>query len=196
MAFDLSHWSELLSTGIQSVNQSLGTLFQSTVDCQILHLKEVQPGLLEDQFDSSDCWVISQEFIGDLHGEGLLYCADKDALSLVSALYYKDLSEPNEEHEHSTMKSVLAEVGNIAINSLLGAVCNEMEQHITFRIPHTDHTKDLKLYSHRLLRDVRRRQLEHQEILFFSTLLTVKDHDFRGTFVLVLDQKFEQTLQT
>ena len=126
---------EIFSIGIgraaATLSELLGTRIEMAVPRVNLSLLDATS---EHQFSSTYLpeVVIIQDFRGDISGRSALALPHASALPLAQLL--GDVAEPVDELDLE-MSGILTEVGNIMLNSVLGAIANIIDTHLVFAVP-------------------------------------------------------------
>jgi chemotaxis protein CheC len=114
------------------LSELLGTRIEMAVPRVTLRLLDAaaEPELSSN---GSPAVVIIQDFRGPLSGRSALSLPQASALRLAQLL--GEVAEPVDELDLE-MSGILTEVGNIMLNSVLGAIANMIDTHLVYTIPH------------------------------------------------------------
>ena len=126
---------ELINIGIGRAAGILNAMLHSRVLLQVpfieaispLALKEKQQGMGKETLSS-----VQLAFKGPFSGTASLVFPEESAAKLVGVLTDDELSPPDLD---SIRAGALAEIGNIVLNGVMGAISNEIEQRIYYSVP-------------------------------------------------------------
>ena len=88
--------------------------------------------LLQDRFGDTLICATQLPFAGSLSGTAQLFFPESSALSLTTALTGEEAQNPEIEQ---LKEEALTEVGNIVLNSVMGAMGNALNQTLVFSVP-------------------------------------------------------------
>ena len=126
---------ELINIGIgraaATLSELIGTRIELSVPRVALVLLDDAP---EDLFRMPDDPILAiiQDFRGDILGRSALVLSHSSGLRLAQLL--GEVAEPADELDLE-MSGILAEVGNIMLNSVLGAIANMIGTHMEYSLP-------------------------------------------------------------
>ncbi|MCK4305575.1 MAG: chemotaxis protein CheC [Candidatus Eisenbacteria sp.] len=136
--------AELINVGLGHAAGQLNDMFGLPVALEIPSVDLLLPNEVEETLREkfgARVSAVSLDFSGSLVGTASLVLPTESALRLISALDEEDMdavnSEPMPQRGPSEPDDTLEEVGNILINSVLGAVANGLGQHLVFSVPET-----------------------------------------------------------
>ncbi|MEK7705148.1 MAG: response regulator [Myxococcota bacterium] len=173
-------FKEIFNIGVGRVARALSKLVYDTVKLSVPELQILRPyhlaGYVADAFDG-ELACVRQPFTGTTDGTAYLLLNAQSGLSLVNALA-KDRTTPSEALSTAD-QSMLTEVGNILINSLVGTLANTLG--IRFDFGQADcRTGDAQsIYGNLSLRD-------SDYVLYLETLFVVPGKSIGGTLVILL----------
>ena len=127
--------AELLNIGIGMASASFSEMVDDEVQLSVPSVEFISRSKLTDNLDVNDdenISVVKQDFRGTFWGSALLMFPGTDSLSLVRALTgnkipLEDLTDMEQD--------VLAEIGNIVLNSCIGSLANVLGDHVESEIP-------------------------------------------------------------
>jgi chemotaxis protein CheC len=134
--------------------------------------------MLDGEVHEGDIATIHQIFSGPMSGDALLLLNYPDAVVLTNLL--TNMHSQTSRLDTSA-REVLTEVGNILLNSSLGAFGNLLQVHITFTVPHL-HVEPLDM----LLNSTFLGTDEARYALVIVTSFRLRDSAVSGYLVLVL----------
>ncbi len=126
---------EIFSIGIgraaATLSELLGTRIEMAVPRVTVRLLDAAAELEVSPTGRPEV-VIIQDFRGAISGRSALSLPHASALRLAQLL--SDVAEPVDELDLE-MSGILTEVGNIMLNSVLGAIANLIETHLVYTVP-------------------------------------------------------------
>jgi chemotaxis protein CheC len=175
--------TELLNIGFSKSAASLSELtgyriMLSIPEVKVMPVEElgsVLSGIVQN--DVEKIATVHQIFNGPISGDAMLILNQEDSRILTNLL----LNSTDDAYTEATMKDVLAEVGNILINSCMGIFGNILKIQITFTVP------QLQLESFDKL--IRTLTIDYQEIsyaLMVAMKFHIRDQAVSGYMILVL----------
>lgn len=130
------NWQQLISLGIDEAAERLQELTDSPIQVKIPAVTTAEavdcPLQLQEKFGSQLISVTELPFSGELEGVAQLLFSPKDALEITAMLTGEEANSP--EIKELT-EEALTEVGNIVLNSVIGAVSNQLNQNLAFSVP-------------------------------------------------------------
>ncbi len=87
---------------------------------------------LQDRFGDTPVCATQLPFAGGLTGTAQLFFPQESAISLTTVLTGEDLNSPD---IHQLKQEALTEIGNIVLNSVMGAMSNALGQSLAFSVP-------------------------------------------------------------
>jgi chemotaxis protein CheC len=175
--------TELLNIGFSRSALALSQLtgyriLLSIPEVKVLPVEELGAmlsGIVPDNLEKIA--TVHQIFNGPVSGDAMLILSEEDSRTLTNLL----LNSSNDDLTDATMKDVLAEVGNILINSCMGIFGNILKIQITFTVP------QLQLESFDKL--IRSLTIDYKEIsyaLMVAMKFHIRDQSVSGYMILVL----------
>ncbi len=126
---------EIFNIGIgraaATLSELIGTRIEMAVPRVALYALDLPGDPLASAADIRDV-VIIQDFRGDLTGRSALLLPQASGLRL--AHFLGEVAEPVDELDLE-MCGILTEVGNIMLNSVLGALANIIKAHLDYSVP-------------------------------------------------------------
>ncbi len=127
---------EIISIGIGRAAATLSELLGTRIELAVprVTLRVFDPADIPSAYslDRPDV-VIIQDFQGGISGRSALSLPYTSALRLAQLL--GEVAEPVDELDLE-MSGILTEVGNIMLNSVLGAIANIIHTHLVYSVPH------------------------------------------------------------
>ncbi len=127
--------TELVSIGIGKSAEVLNLILNSHIELSapeitILDVGELSKALKADENSLS---AISMRYNGSMDGVTELVFRSREAGKLVDCITGEE--SRMEEGLDALRAGTLCEVGNVVINSLMGAISNELDFHLTYTVP-------------------------------------------------------------
>ncbi len=129
-------WEQLIAIGVREAAERLNELTDYPISVQVPMLEIIQavelPQKLQGYFGSEPVGAAHLPFSGELAGIAQLLFSQQSAVELTVALTEEEPGTP----EFAQLKvEALTEVGNIVLNSVIGALSNQLNQNLTFSVP-------------------------------------------------------------
>ncbi len=130
------NWQQLISLGIDEAAERLNELTDSPIQVQIPVVTTMEvvdcPQELKEQFGHEPISATELPFTGELVGVAQLLFSQDNALELTAMLTGE---EPESPEFDELKQEALTEVGNIVLNSVIGAVSNQLKENLAFSVP-------------------------------------------------------------
>jgi len=127
--------TELVSLGIGRSAEVLNLILNSHIELSAPEITVIDVGVLSQALkaDESSLSAVSMRYNGSMDGVTELIFKSREAGKLVDCV----TGEENrmEEGLDALRAGTLCEVGNVVINSLMGAISNELDFHLTYTVP-------------------------------------------------------------
>lgn len=168
---------ELINVGLGHAAGQLNELIGYQVYLEVPHVELLSIPEAEDRFEghlSGPVSSVSLDFSGGMEGSATLMIPPESAAKLVDAIAKADDMDPASLDVSETME----EVGNIVINSILGAVSNGLHQKLDFSVPCTRRisVRDLVIGG---------TESEPEQILTAHTGFTIDQLEIKGSISLI-----------
>jgi chemotaxis protein CheC len=173
---------EIINIGIGRAAATLSDLLGTRVELKVprVTLRLVGDGR-EAEFTSPDGRdvAIIQDFRGDISGRAALVLGHASGLRLAQLL--GDMAEPVDELDLE-MSGILTEVGNIMLNSVLGALANIIRAHLVYTVPHCFDSRPINSLLFPATLDAR-------ALLSADADFWVRHDSIQGTLVVVIEPR-------
>lgn len=126
---------ELINIGVGRAAGVLNTMLHSHVRLQVPFIEILSPSALEKkkrELGRERLSAVRLTFTGPFSGTASLVFPTESAAKLVAILTDDETAYPDLD---SIRTGTLTEVGNIVLNGVMGAIGNELEQHIRYSVP-------------------------------------------------------------
>ena len=171
---------EIVNIGIAQAASVLNEMVDSHIELEVPAILIVDPLNPEKSLSAlgqgkHSC--VQLTFSGSFSGSSMLVFPSESAVKLVFALTGKT---PGSTDLDAVMAGTLNEVGNIVVNSVMGAICNMLNKHLDYSLPD---------YLEGTLMDLLRPKLLMPEltIVLVETHFTVRDLRVTGNIFLILE---------
>ena len=170
---------ELINIGIgraaATLSELIGTRIELSVPRVALVLLDDAP---EDLFRMPDDPILAiiQDFRGDILGRSALVLSHSSGLRLAQLL--GEVAEPADELDLE-MSGILAEVGNIMLNSVLGAIANMMGTHMEYSLPQFCSARPLGVLLSQWAKD-------HRALLMADAEFLVRQYSIHGSVLVAM----------
>jgi len=183
-------FTEIINLAMGQAAAALSSLMDKPVRLKVPQMEVMEVEALEGYLDGmipAVGAVILQRFSGALNGSGSLVLPQDHALTLVRLLLgtQKDLGRLS-----SAEQTVLAEVGNIVLNSALAVLGDRMEGRLNISLP----LVFLTLNSRSLTEMILRQTKDSEQAIVLLSRLTIGHIDLLCYLILVLPRKQLQVL--
>lgn len=170
---------EIISIGIGRAAATLSELIGTRIEMTVprVSLEILEKSELQATSPEGPDVVIIQDFRGDLLGRSALVLPHASGLRLARLL--GDVAEPVDELDLE-MSGILTEVGNIMLNSVLGAMANIVGAHLVYSVPY--------LYTNRPVNMLLSQATQGPRALLMADAEFWVRHDvIRGSLLIVME---------
>jgi len=170
---------EIINIGIGRSANILNKIIKSRVKLfvpkvDLIHLNEIDSYM--ETMESGTVSLVSMGFKGDFRGNAILLFTTSDARKIVDLITEKNYEQLDMDQLRA---SVLNEVGNIVLNSLIGTLGNLLKCRFRYNIP-----KFAELES----KGIASLQNSGEDFLLFAkTHFQIEDHDISGSFLVFFE---------
>jgi len=171
--------AEIINIGIgrsaailNKIVKSRVKLFVPKVD--LIHLNEIDSHM--DSLESGMMSLVSMGFKGDFKGNAILLFSTSDARKIVDLITEKNYEQLDMDQLRA---SVLNEVGNIVLNSLVGTLGNLLKCRFKYNIP-----KFAELESKELISS---QKSGNEFVIYAKTHFQIEEHNIFGSFMLFFE---------
>lgn len=171
---------EIVNMGSGKAANILNKMFTTRVLLQIPEIQFVETSKIHnDIYDNSDemISVVNLDFEGNFLGTSKLIFPTESASKLVKIFAEE---ETDEDEFNEIRSSTLAEIGNIVLNSLMGAISNLLELRLEYSIPLYQEYKLSKIFSDKG-EDI------DKQLFFAKTKFSIDEFSITGDFILVFE---------
>jgi len=170
---------EIVSIGIGRAAATLSELIEIRIEMTVprVSVRVLEPTELDTVLANGHEVVIVQDFRGDISGRSALVLPHASGLRLAKLL--GDVADPVDELDLE-MSGILTEVGNIMLNSVLGALANIIGTHLTYSVPCFHGARPLKVLALHGTDDLR-------AVLMADADFWVRHDIIRGSILVVME---------
>ena len=177
---------EMINIGMGHAAGVLNEMTQAYVQLELPHVNVLAvPDLRARlaQMDHQTLSAIQMGFAAPFSGNAALVFPPESAAKLVMILVGEDPSMPDLDEIRT---ETLSEVGNIVLNSVMGAIGNELELLIDYSIPTYGETNLAPI----LLDETK----DDSQVVWINARFMVKEHKISGDIVLILQVETMENL--
>jgi chemotaxis protein CheC len=170
---------EVINIGIGRAAATLSELVGTRIELSVPHVSLVVLGdAAEDPFRMPDgpTMAVIQDFRGEITGRSALVLPHASGLRLAQLL--GDVEDPSDELDLE-LSGILAEVGNIMLNSVLGAISNMIGTHTEYSVPQFCTARPLSVLLSQWAQ-------EHRCLLMADTDFVVRQYSVHGSVLIVM----------
>lgn len=137
--------TEILNLGVGGAANVLNQMSEEYIEIQVpsLHLLTKEEIKKHAGNDLSSLSIVQLEFNSIINGSASLILSTESAVKLASILQDEEIDQNAPEAEWA---ETITEVGNIVVNSIMGAVANTFEKEISYLTPQYYRKSILKLF--------------------------------------------------
>jgi chemotaxis protein CheC len=171
---------EIVNMGSGRAASILNQMFTSRVILQIPEIQFIEASKIHKElYDNSDelISVVNLDFEGNFLGTSKLIFPTESASKLVRIFAEE---ETDEDEFNEIRSSTLAEIGNIVLNSLMGAISNFLELRLDYSIPLYQEFKLSSIFSDKG-EDI------DKQLFFAHTKFSIDEFSIAGDFILVFE---------
>lgn len=186
---------ELINIGIGRAASMLNEMLESRIILQVpsvkvLDFNQLQQELIE-KFADNQLAAVKLSFTGSFSGTAELVFPTESASVLVALLTGEELGTPDLD---SVKIGTLTEIGNIAINGVMGSLGNVLNQRMNYTLPiYTEDSieKLLQLNNYRLdepiSQDVAKLEVDPTIFLLAQARFTIEQLELIGDIILIFE---------
>ncbi len=170
---------ELINIGVGKSAQVLNTLIDSHINLQVPEFFLYDASNVHqyiEQYEETKYNAVTLEFSGELSGRTKLILSSKEAGYLANTFTGEHLDDASLD---SVRVEVLNEIGNILLNSIMGAIVNILNTHLDYVVPEFTEGSIESLIGHD--------GFENTTILSFKTFFDVSDLEIRGNILIFFE---------
>jgi chemotaxis protein CheC len=186
---------ELINIGIGRAASILNEMLESRIILQVpsvkvLDFSQLQQELIE-KFADGQLAAVRLSFTGSFSGTAELVFPTESASVLVALLTGEELGTPDLD---SVKIGTLTEIGNIAINGVMGSISNVLNQRMNYTLPiYTEDSieKLLQLNNYRfdelISQDVAKLEVDSTVFLLAQARFTIEQLEIIGDIILIFE---------
>ena len=173
---DIDALGEIVNIGVGRAASSLSELIGTRIDLRVPVVQIIDPSDADQRFETG--MSILQSFDGEISGNAVLVFPKVSGKKLAALLggYHESAEIPELE-----ISGILAEVGNIVLNGVLGSLANTIETNLTYTVP--------EFYVQETITGLisKRREAPSDKadsVLYADTQFCVESQDIRGSVIV------------